>query len=127
MVDRKFFLQIQSNNIMYPKAENMIIVPIRKRREIIMSIQVYLISRMNFDYKENDRNKAFLANPKHNIMYPNVANMIVVLISNRKGIIMSIQVCHISRMNLDYKENGGKKSFSCKSKASISCIPLWRT
>ena len=30
-----------------------------------MSIQVCLIWRMNFDYKENGRTKAFLANPKH--------------------------------------------------------------
>ena len=33
--------------------------------EIILSIQVCLISRINFDYKENGRKKAFLANMKH--------------------------------------------------------------
>ena len=32
--------------------------------EIIMSIQVCLISWMNFDYKKNGGKKAFLANPK---------------------------------------------------------------
>ena len=37
---------------------------------------------------------------------------------------MSIQVCFISQTNINYKENGGKKSFSCKSKALISCIPM---
>ena len=40
-------------------------MPITKEIEIIMSIQVYLISWMNFDYKENGGKKAFLANPKH--------------------------------------------------------------
>ena len=30
-----------------------------------MSIKVCLISQINFDYKENGRKKAFLANPKH--------------------------------------------------------------
>ena len=50
---------------MYPNVENMIVVPIRKRIEIILSIQGYLISWMNFDYKENDKKKAFLGNPKH--------------------------------------------------------------
>ena len=30
-----------------------------------MSIQVRLISRINFDYKENGRKKGFIANPKH--------------------------------------------------------------
>ena len=33
--------------------------------EIIISIQVCLISRKNFDYKENGGKKDFLANPKH--------------------------------------------------------------
>ena len=42
----------------------MIVVPITKRMEIIRSIQVCLISWMNFDYKENGRKKGFLTNPK---------------------------------------------------------------
>ena len=45
--------------------ENKIAVPIAKEMEIIMSIQVCLISWMNFDYKENGGNKAFRANSKH--------------------------------------------------------------
>ena len=45
--------------------ENMIVMPITKRTEIVMSIQVCLISRMNFDHKDNGGKKAFLANPKH--------------------------------------------------------------
>ena len=40
---------------------------------------------------------------------------------------MGIQVCIILWMNFDYKENGRKKRFSCKSKASISWIPMSRT
>ena len=32
--------------------------------EIIISIQVCLLSQMNFDYKENGGKKAFLANSK---------------------------------------------------------------
>ena len=53
MAEKMLFLQIQSNNIVYPNKENMIAVPITKRMEIVMSIQLYLISQMNFDYKEN--------------------------------------------------------------------------
>ena len=41
---KKFFFQIQSINIMYPNKENMIVVPITKRMEIIMSTQVFFIS-----------------------------------------------------------------------------------
>ena len=65
MVEKKLFLQIQSINIMYPNKENMIVMPITKRIEVVMIIQVCLISRMNIDYKENEGKKASLANPKH--------------------------------------------------------------
>ena len=36
-----------------------------KRMEIVMSIQVCLISWVSFDYEENGGKKALLANPKH--------------------------------------------------------------
>ena len=45
--------------------ENKIVVPMAKRMEIIKTTQVCLLSRMNFDYTENDGKKAFLANQKH--------------------------------------------------------------
>ena len=65
MVERKLFLQILSINIVYPNIENLIVVPITKRMEIIMCVHVCLISRMNFDYKKNGGKKDFLANPKN--------------------------------------------------------------
>ena len=65
MEERNLFLQIGSINIMYPNVENMIVLPITKRMEIIMYIHVCLISRINFDYTKNIGKKAFLANPKH--------------------------------------------------------------
>ena len=43
----------------------MIAMPLTKRVEINMSIQVCIISRINFDYKKKGENKAFLANQKH--------------------------------------------------------------
>ena len=49
---------------MYPKEENMIVVPITKRMEIITSIQVYLISWININYNKMVERKVFLANPK---------------------------------------------------------------
>ena len=44
---------------------------------------------------------------------------------------MGIHFCLFLQMNFDFKENSGWKSFSCKTKASISCISmkwtcLWR-
>ena len=49
---------------MYSNVENMIAMPITKRMEIAMGIQLCHVSWMNFDYKENGGKKAFLANPK---------------------------------------------------------------
>ena len=43
----------------------MIVVPITKRIEIIMSLQGCFLSRMTFDYKEIGGNKAFPTNPMH--------------------------------------------------------------
>ena len=48
--------------------------------------------------------------------------MVVMPTTKRMEIIMSIQVCLISQINFDYKENGRKKRFYGKSKASKSCI-----
>ena len=105
------------NNV-YRNMENMTVMSITKRVEIIMSIQVYLIPQINLDYKENGGKKSFSCKSKApNIVQPNVEDIIVALIIKRMEIIMSIQVCLISWMNFDYKENGGKKSFSCKSKS----------
>ena len=50
---------------MYRNVENMIVVPITKRMEIIMSIQVSPNSRMNFNCKEMVERKGFLANPNN--------------------------------------------------------------
>ena len=91
--------------------ENMIVTPKTKRTGITTSIQVCLISRMNFDYTESRGKKAFLANPRINIMYPNVESMIVAPITKRMEIVMSIHVRLISRMNFDYTESGGKEAF----------------
>ena len=71
--------------------------------------------------------KLFLPNQSSNIMFLNMENMIVVPLTKRMDIITSIQVCLIPWMNFNYKENGGKKSFSCQTKRSISCIPTQRT
>ena len=74
-------MQIQSINIMCPNEENKIVVPITEGMEIIMSIQVYLISQINLDYKENMERKAFLANQSINVVYPNEESMVVVPIT----------------------------------------------
>ena len=83
-MEENLFFPNQSINIMYPNVENLIVVPIIKRKEIIMRIQVWLISRTNIGYKENGQKKAFLAKPSTNIVYPNEMNMLV-LPTNHKS------------------------------------------
>ena len=60
--------------------------------------------------------KDFVANRNFNIMHPNAENMIIVPITKRMEVIMSIQVCHISWININYIENGGKNSFPANLK-----------
>ena len=110
---------------MHPNVESMVLVTVTKKIEIIMIIQVYLISWMNFHYWENGGKKSFSCKSKAS--KSNVANMIVVPITERMEIIIGIQVYVISRMNFNYKENNATKSFPSKSIASISCIPMWKT
>ena len=61
----KFFLQIQSINVMYPIVENMIVMHITKSIEISTSIEVCLISRVNINYMENNGKKSFSCKSKH--------------------------------------------------------------
>ena len=60
--------------------------------------------------------KLFLQIQSINTMYPEMGNMIVMLITKRIEIITSIQVCLISRMSFDYEENGGKKALPANPK-----------
>ena len=101
----------------------MIVVPKRKGVEIITSIQVCFISWMNNNYKKMVEKKAFLSNAKVNIMYPNLENMTVVPITKRMEIIMNIQVCLISRMNNNYKGNGGKEKLYLQIQSIIIVYP----
>ena len=65
MVKKKHFLQIQIINTLYLDVEDMIVVPITKRKEIITSFRVSHISQLNINYEENGGKKAFLAYPKN--------------------------------------------------------------
>ena len=71
--------------------------------------------------------KVSLANPKHQYHVSQLGEHDCGAIMSRKEIIISIEACLMSQINFNYKENGGRKNFSCKSKASISCFPMGRT
>ena len=77
---------------MYPNEVNIVVLPITKELEIIKSIQVCLISWMNFGFKENGGKKSFSCKWSINIVYSIQENMIVLPIEKRIEIITSIQV-----------------------------------
>ena len=52
---------------MDPNEEDMIVMPITKRMEFIISIQVSIISQMNFDYNENGGRKRLSCESKASI------------------------------------------------------------
>ena len=61
-------------------------VPITIRMEVIVTIQVCLISQITFDYKKNGgKKKNFLEIQSINIVYHNMENMIIVPITIRNG------------------------------------------
>ena len=73
------------------------------------------------------KRKASLANPKHQYHVYQCGEHVCGANNKMNGDYYEYQVCLISWMNFDCRENGGKKSLSCKSEASISYIPMWRT
>ena len=122
---KSIFLQFQSLHIVYPNEENMIVVPRTKRITIVMSIQDYLIHGWMLDTRKMVERKALLQIQSINIMYPNVENMIIVPITKRMEIITLSKFVSFHRWTLIIRKMV-EKCFSCISKASISCIPLWR-
>ena len=68
---------------------------------------------MNINYKESDRRKAFLANPKHQCFASQWEDHDCSE-HNKKNVDDCSENPYLSNswMNISYKENGGKKSFS---------------
>ena len=60
--------------------------------------------------------KAFLANPRHQYRASQWEEHDCSAIMNRMEVIMSIQVCLISWMNFNHKQNSGKKAFPTNPK-----------
>ena len=71
---------------------------------------------MNIDYRKMVEKKAFPINPKHQNSVSKCGELDCSA-HNEMEIITSIEVSLISRMNINYNVNGGKKGFFCKSKS----------
>ena len=65
MVERKAFLANPKCQYRISQCGEHDCLANNKKMEIVMSIQVCLVSWMNFDYEENGGKKVLLANPKH--------------------------------------------------------------
>ena len=71
--------------------------------------------------------KAFLANPKHQYHVSQYGEHYCSAHIEKNGDYNEYQSLSHFIMNFNDKKNGGKKTFSCKSKASISCNTIGRT
>ena len=65
MVERKAFLASPKHQYRVSQCREHDCSSNNKKNGVTMSTQVRLIPRMDFDYKENNQKKAFLANPTH--------------------------------------------------------------
>ena len=65
MVERKAFAINPKYQYLYPNVENNVVVPAKIKKEIITSIEVCAISRVNISYKESRGKESFSANLKH--------------------------------------------------------------
>ena len=70
--------------------------------------------------------KTFLSNPKHQYHVSQLGEHDCSVHNKKSGnYYENSRLSHFTD-EFYYKENGGKKSISCKSKASIMCIPMMR-
>ena len=125
MAKTKMYLTNQNINIMYPNKTNAFMVPNQKmNRDYYKNPCLsYLTSELWF-LRKWWKEKLFLQNQSVNIMYPNEKNVFMVPITKWMEIILRIHVCFIWLTNFNCKENGGKKSFSCEAKATISGVSM---
>ena len=97
----------------------MILEPIKKKDEIITGIKVFHIWQMNSYSKENKGKKSFSYETQ--ALKPCIPIRIMCLwcpITKRIEIVMTIQFVPFDGRTLISKENDGKKSISCQTKAS---------
>ena len=72
---------------------------------------------MNFNFKENGKNKSFIAKPKHQYTVSQYGKHDCSSHDKNNGDFNKyLDICLISRMTIKYKECGGKKSFLANPK-----------
>ena len=126
-MEKKLFLEIWSINILYPNMENMIVVPNHKKEHgLLWESRFHLFHKWTMIIRKMVE-KPFLSNPKHQYHVSQYGEHDYSVQSQKNIDYYGNQVWCIWWRNFDYKENGRKESFSCKYKASISWIPMWRT
>ena len=121
MVERKAFVSNPKHQYRVSNMGNMIVVPITKRVETIMSIQACLFSWINFDLKENAGKKTFSHKLKHQHHVSQWGKHDCSTHNKKNRDYYEYPSLSQFRMNFDCNK---KKGFSCKTKPSISCIQM---
>ena len=111
---------------MRPIAGNMIRVRKTTGMAIVICIEVCLISRMKFSFKENSRKKRFHAKPKHQYHVSHYRERDCSAHNKNNGDYYKLQIYLISWMTINYKESGGKKSFPTNPKHQYLASLCWK-
>ena len=119
---RSFSYESKASISFIPMGRMRLCCPIRKRKEIIMWIQVYPNWKSNFN-STNGNKRCFCYETKASIsLIPRGRMRSWCPIQKRKEIIMRIRV-YPNQLTYINSNNGRKRWFHCQTKASISFIP----
>ena len=94
----------------------MIAKTITKRMEIVIGIQLCLISLMNFDYKENGGKRALLVNQKHQCHVSQRGEQDCHTNNKKNGDYYKYRSLSHLMDEFGYKENGRKNAFLANPK-----------
>ena len=131
LVERKSFLANPKHRYQVSQCEEHDRSAYNKKKWRLVWVPKFVsFPRWTLITRKTVKRKAFLANPKDQYRVSQWGENYCSAHDKKNWDYYDCPSLHhfiISWMNFDYKENGGKNSFSCKSKASISCITMRKT
>ena len=111
---KSFSYQTKSSNCVYQWGECVYSAQSQKKQRILQESMLLKLDGWTLILRRMVELKAFLAKLKHQIMYTNEENVFIVSNHKKKKDYYENQVCPIWQVNIDLKENGGKKAFIAK-------------
>ena len=125
MMEREPFLMKPKNQYHLSQREAWVYSAKLWKKSVLLRESVFIqIDKWTLIVK-NDGNRSFSYETKASMSFIPMRRMSLwCSIMKRKEIAMWIHAYLTLRMNINYKESCGRKSFSYQTKALISCIPM---